>query len=104
MTEYVKKGDVLTALYMADAITVKGIEILNAMPAEDVIPQKEEKPKVGEEDDKIKLVDVKALRDALYEADAVTMRGLSIIDNFPTIETRNKSSDDAVNASNEVKK
>lgn len=39
MTEYVKKSDVLTALYMADAITVKGIEILNAMPAEDVIPQ-----------------------------------------------------------------
>ena len=55
MTEYVKKGDVLTALYMADAITVKGIEILNAMPAEDVyakVPQNEgnafngEKPKV----------------------------------------------------------
>ena len=36
ITEYVKKSTVLQELYMADAITVRGIELLNAMPAEDV--------------------------------------------------------------------
>lgn len=47
----------------------------------------------------MRLVDVEALRDALYEADAITMKGLSIIDNFPTIETCNNSDDDDFNAS-----
>jgi len=41
MTEYVKKSDVLEALWRADAITFRGIEVLNSMPAEDVVPREE---------------------------------------------------------------
>ena len=33
-------------------------------------------------------VDRDALRDALYEADAVTMEGVKIINNFPTADVR----------------
>lgn len=33
-----------------------------------------------------RLIDCIALRDALYEADAITMRGLEIINTFPTAE------------------
>ena len=40
MTEYVKKADVARMLYEADAITTHGMELLNAMPAEDVVPGK----------------------------------------------------------------
>lgn len=43
MTEYVKKSDVLEALWRADAITFRGIEVLNSLPAEDVIPREPEK-------------------------------------------------------------
>ena len=35
-----------------------------------------------------KLVDAKALSDALYEADAITMKGVIIISQFPTIEAK----------------
>lgn len=41
MTEYVKKSEVLDTLWKADGITYHGIEVLNHMPAEDVI----ERPK-----------------------------------------------------------
>ena len=51
MTEYVKKSDVFVKLILADAITAQGIEILNAMPAEDVIPRKEEKAEQAEAED-----------------------------------------------------
>lgn len=35
-----------------------------------------------------KLVDAKALSDALYEADAITMKGVVIINQFPTVEAK----------------
>lgn len=31
-------------------------------------------------------IDADVLRDKLYEADAVTMRGVAIINNFPTVD------------------
>lgn len=34
------------------------------------------------------VVDRKALRDALYEADAITFKGLAILDNFPAADVR----------------
>ena len=34
------------------------------------------------------VVDRKALRDALYEADAITFKGLAILDNFPAAAVR----------------
>ena len=37
MTEYVKKSEVLDTLWKADGITYHGIEVLNHMPAEDVV-------------------------------------------------------------------
>lgn len=36
----------------------------------------------------MRLIDAEALRDALYEADAITMRGVAIINQFPTIEAK----------------
>ena len=35
-----------------------------------------------------KLVDAKALSDAFYEADAITMKGVVIINQFPTVEAK----------------
>lgn len=40
MTEYVKKSEVLDTLWKADGITYHGIEVLNHMPAEDVVERK----------------------------------------------------------------
>ena len=40
MTEYVKKSEVLDTLWKADGITYHGIEVLNHMPAEDVVEVK----------------------------------------------------------------
>ena len=40
MTEYVKKSEVLDTLWKADGITFNGIEVLNHMPAEDVVEVK----------------------------------------------------------------
>lgn len=34
----------------------------------------------------MKTIDANALRDALYEADAITMRGVEILNNFPTVD------------------
>lgn len=34
----------------------------------------------------MKTVDVNALRDVLYEADAISMRGVAILNNFPTVD------------------
>lgn len=38
MDVYVKRDAVLDELYIADAITMRGVAILNRMPAEDVVP------------------------------------------------------------------
>lgn len=34
----------------------------------------------------MRLIDADAVRDALYDADAITMKGVAIINQFPTIE------------------
>ena len=33
-----------------------------------------------------RLIDANALRNALYEADAITMKGVAIINQFPTVD------------------
>ena len=38
------------------------------------------------ENEKADLIDRAALRDALYDADAITMRGLSILNTFPAVD------------------
>lgn len=35
---FVEKGELLSALYDADAITMKGVKIINQFPAADVVP------------------------------------------------------------------
>ena len=36
----------------------------------------------------MRLIDADAVRDALYDADAITMKGVAIINQFPTIEAK----------------